>query len=499
VRRCAPTSPAPATRSPPIHELWTWLILAFITFLYGAGIVCAIEAVITARTPQGSIAWALSLLAIPILALPLYLVFGRSAFRGYVEAMRAAQHKGRGQIETLLATSRTFDAKLPPERENELKVFERLSLLPFLTSNAPKLLIDGEATFAAVFESIRNAKSYILVQSFIIHADRVGNELKDLLVARAKEGVKIHVLYDEMGSRSLSRAWSDELRAAGAQVTPFGATRGRHNRFQVNFRNHRKIIVVDGVEAFIGGLNVGDEYLGRSARFGHWRDTHLAVRGPLVQPIQLSFIMDWFWATRKLPELDWAPRPADRSGGGGNVPMLFVPTGPADRDNDCEIMVLQAIAIARRRLWIASPYFVPSQAVLEGLRLAAMRGVDVRILLPSMADHALVYLAGFLAVEHARRAGVNVYRYRDGFLHQKVWLVDDDLAAVGTVNLDNRSLRLNFELTAWAADKGFASEVAAMLEKDFAGATLVEAEELQQHGRLFRAGAMIARLFEPVL
>ncbi len=471
-----------------------WFLPILLAAVHVMGLGCAIHAVNYVRTPQGTIAWAVSLIMFPLFSVPAYLVFGRSKFDGYVEAMRVAQQEGRTQLEDLYKKSHPFEVKVVGERGHEAAVLARKTLLPWLRGNSVRLLIDGQATFDAIFESIRTAKSYILVEFFIIHDDQVGRELKDLLIAKAKAGVKVYVQYDEIGSYSLPSKWISDLRDAGGEVTAFGTTRGWRNRFQLNFRNHRKIVVVDGREAFMGGHNVGDEYLGRNPEFGHWRDTHLAVRGPAVEAIQLSFIMDWFWATRKLPDLEWLPE-AD----GGDVATLLVPTGPADSDNHCEMMLMQAAHMAKQRLWITSPYFVPNPAVFESLRLAAIRGVDVRIIIPDKADHLFVYLAAFPCVAHARQAGMKMYRYTNGFLHQKVILVDDDLSAVGTVNLDNRSLRLNFELTLWVCDKPFASQVAKMLEADMADSKLVDGDELRHKSFLFNAATRVARLLEPIL
>jgi cardiolipin synthase len=477
-----------------VELLWSFPLLA--VALHLVGLVCAAEAVRTARTAQGAVAWALSLIMLPLVALPLYLVFGRGGFWGYVERMREAETRGRAPLSNLFKEARTLAAEVGPERAMDVAMLSLMTMVPCTRGNRARLLVDGEQTFAAIFEAIRGAKSYVLVQFFIIHDDQVGGELKELLLAKRREGVRVYVMYDEIGSHALTRSWKNALREAGAEVTPFGTTRGWKNRFQLNFRNHRKIVVVDGREAFLGGLNVGDEYLGRSKRFGHWRDTHLGVRGPAVQAVQLSFIMDWFWATEQLPELEWKMEPA--ADGTGKA-MLLIPTGPADSDNWCEMMFMQAAQAARRRLWITSPYFVPSPAVLEMLRLAARRGVDVRVIIPRVPDHLMVYLAGFQYVAYARRAGVKVYRYGNGFLHEKVILIDDDLATVGTANLDTRSLRLNFEMTMWCVDRGFAAEVEKMLEADLADSTLVERDELEGRSWFFGAASRVARLMEPVL
>src|SRR3546814_47357 len=265
---------------------------------------------------------------------------------------------------------------------------------------------------------------------------------------RARGGRRIYMLYDEIGSYGLPNAFIAELRAAGAVVRPFGTTQGPVNRFQLNFRNHRKILVADGSLAFVGGLNFGDEYLGRSAAMGPWRDTHLRIAGPVVQAIHLGFTEDWFWAAREVPELNWNPQAVEEDG----LRVLALPTGPADVQDSCELFFLEALRSARRRIWIASPYFVPDEQIVSALELARLRGVEVRILLPEKPDQLLVYLASYGYYAMAERAGIEIYRYQPGFLHQKVLLVDDDIVSIGTANLDNRSFRLNFELSIVVSD-----------------------------------------------
>jgi cardiolipin synthase len=276
---------------------------------------------------------------------------------------------------------------------------------------------------------------------------------------------------------------------------PFGTTRGWGNRFQLNFRNHRKIVVVDGVEGWTGGLNVGDEYLGRDPEIGPWRDTHLRIAGPAALGLQLSFVEDWSWATDELlfDQLAWPAEPR------GHTAVLVVPSGPADRLETASLLYQQAIHGAQRRIWIATPYFVPDGAVLGALTLAALRGVDVRLMIPERSDSRLVDAAaeGYLAPLVA--SGIRVYRYRDGFMHSKHLVIDDRLAAVGTANVDNRSFRLNFEVTALVADPGFASRVAAMFESDLARAQPVTAQQLSARSFWRRAFSRAANLFSPIL
>jgi cardiolipin synthase len=251
--------------------------------------------------------------------------------------------------------------------------------------------------------------------------------------------------------------------------------------------------VVDGKTAFLGGINVGDEYLGRDVKFGPWRDTHLQLKGPAVQAVQLVFLEDWFWASETVPDLLWTTHPETI-----NQVAAIIPTGPADPADSWQLVVAEAANTSRHRLWITSPYFVPDEGVLTALQAAAIRGVDVRILIPERADHLLVWLSAFSYYEQSIPYGVKLFRYHRGFLHQKVMLIDDRLAAVGTANLDNRSFRLNFEITAFSPDPRFVNEVERMLTLDFKHAREARVEDFTARSFLFRAACRAARLLAPI-
>jgi cardiolipin synthase len=306
--------------------------------------------------------------------------------------------------------------------------------------------------------------------------------------------VRVYLLFDEVGCIGLSRGYIAKLRAAGVLVRPFHTRRGLRNRFQINFRNHRKVVVIDGRVAFVGGLNVGDEYLGLDPDLGPWRDTHARYEGPVATCVQLSFVEDWYWASRAIPELNWDPEPCS----GVGTDILALPSGPADALDTAGLFYVHAINSAQQRVWISSPYFVPDDRVLGALQLAALRGVDVRILLPQKADHYPIYLSSFAYIRPLVDVGVKIYRYQPGFLHQKVLLVDDQVGVVGTANLDNRSFRLNFEITMAAVDRGFAGEVEAMLREDLAHSKEVPATDLESRGVLFRFLVNLSRLAAPV-
>jgi cardiolipin synthase A/B len=469
------------------------MIALFVTVAHTVGALSSIHAIMRTRTPQGAIAWAVSLVTFPYLAVPAYWVFGRSRFHGYTARRREALRRVAGTADQAVASTATFalpeEALAPAARSAQL-----LAGLPFLTGNTVSLLVDGPATFASIFEGIDAAKEYILFQSFIVHDDALGRELQRRLIDRARAGVRVSFLYDEVGCHALPERYKNELRAAGVEVFDFHTQQGPRNRLQINFRNHRKVVVVDGRVAWVGGHNVGDEYMGRSARFGHWRDTHVRIEGPAALAAQLAFVEDWYWATRALPAVAWGPVRA----GGSDVPVLVVPSGPADALETANLMFVDAIDAARERIWIASPYFVPDLSVITALQLAGLRGVDVRILIPDEPDHLGPYLAAYSYLDEVGRAGVRFYRYQDGFLHEKVVLIDHAVSMVGTANFDNRSFRLNFEITAIVPDVEFAGEVERMFEADFARARPMAQGEAAQKPWWFRFAVQVARLAAPV-
>ncbi len=467
-----------------------------IGFIHLLGIGAAIHALMTVRTAQGAIAWAMPLLFIPYFTLIPYLVFGRSSFDAYIKARRQANQEMRSAISDM--NWRPWIEEAVAARRSDayasLRAMPRLGHTPALANNEVKLLINGDDTFAAIFNAIRAAKQTVLIQFFIIHDDELGRRLQALLLEKAAEGVAIYVLYDRIGSHALPGSYSEKLRAGGVQIKAFATRSGWLNRFQINFRNHRKIVVVDGTHGFLGGHNVGDEYVGLKPPLAPWRDTHVQVIGPVVACLQESFAEDWFWATRKLPPLS-LPESFPEDG----VLCQLLATGPADKQETCSLFFVEAIHAATERIWITSPYFVPDEAVSAALHLAVLRGVDVRLLLPSRPDHYVVYAASSLFAFEAVRAGVRVFRYKPGFMHQKVVLVDSEITAIGSANLDNRSFRLNFELMLLTVDSDFAAQVENMLNDDFAQAHEISVQESRETHHLQQLGMRVARLISPIL
>ena len=465
-------------------------------FLEGLGILAAIHAVMNVRTAQGALAWAIALVFMPVLTLFPYLVFGRNGFDSYVRSRRAADlamQKALAALDWRPWVEKARTAELAGAVEH-VKALTRLVHMPLLAHNHVRLLVNGEMTFAAIFKAIAEARKVVLVQFFIVHDDDLGRRLQQLLLERAAAGVAVYLLFDSVGSHALPKSYSETLRAGGVKVHAFASRRGLRNRYQLNFRNHRKIVVVDGRLGYVGGHNVGDEYLGLKPPLAPWRDTHVEISGPVLTSLQESFAEDWFWATREVPPLLLAEQYADEG-----MLCQLVTSGPADAQETCSLFFVTLINAACRRVWITSPYFVPDEAVFAALRLAVLRGVEVRILLPSRPDHKIVYAASNQYAEDAVRAGISIYRYQPGFVHQKVVLVDDDMCAIGSANLDNRSFRLNFEVMLLTIDAGLAEQVEQMLLADFAESVQQIADAGHQINSLQRLGRRLARLLSPVL
>jgi len=488
-------------RYPAVKRVAGWLrrrrkrLLAwFFIFAHLAGALTSVRAIMEVRTAQGAIAWAVSLNTVPYVSVPAYWIFGRTKFQGYVVARRKdLAHTSPTHQQYLM--SLTNGGLLATPTLGHSRAVEKIARMRFTTGNDAELLMDGEATFKSIFAGIEQATNYVLVEFYIIRRDTTGEELKRRLVQKARQGVRVHVLYDEVGSADLHKSSLTELQNAGVEVRSFNTTQGRANRWQLNFRNHRKIVVVDGHLAWVGGLNVGDEYVGRSPAIGNWRDTHVKLTGPVVQGVQVALFEDWHWASQELLKLDWDPQPA---ASGARRVALALPTGPADELETCTLFFLNAINAATNRLWLASPYFVPDEQFISALQLAALRGVEVRVLLPDKIDNKLVQLSGWSYLDELEKVGIKVYRYQKGLMHQKVMLIDDRYCTIGTANFDNRSFRLNFEITMAFADTELAAQVHQMLEQDFADSKLVKAQELKDCGFWFGFAVRGARLMAPI-
>jgi cardiolipin synthase len=471
-----------------------WIGVLVIVIAQLAGVILALDAVMRGRTAQGTVAWVVALLTIPLVSIVFYVVFGNRRFNGYVRARR----KGTASLDLV---ARSCVDSMRPHATTEAclsldagarSALEQLAHTPWTVGNRATLLVDGAQTFDAIHDAIDAASEYVLVQFYILRDDATGRAFRQRLTDAAARGVRVHLLYDEIGCKDLRDSSLEPLRRAGCAVSGFRTTRGRGNRFQINFRNHRKLVICDGTCALLGGLNVGDEYMGLDPDLGAYRDTHVRIEGPAVMAAQLAWIEDWHWATRSVPAVRWEPArhlEGDR--------MLMLPSGPADRFETCLLAFSHVIHSARQRIWIASPYFVPDEGTIAALQLAALRGVDVRIMIPGVSDSRLVKMSMLTYLPDIIPAGIRVYRYTSGFMHHKV-ILSDGIACVGTANFDNRSFRINFEITAMVDGGQFAEDVRQMLARDFEHCQGVPESDYLRKPWISRAACRVARLMSPI-
>lgn len=433
-------------------EWWFWPIV-----IYGLGILAAFDVIWRGRSSQSMSAWVLALLLMPALTLPIYLLFGARRFRGY----RRARREGDTVLGPIGITVGQRLSAFIAQPKPLTKPFTRLFRMPEISGNQCTLLINGDVTFKRLFQRIREANHVICLQFYILRDDALGRELLHALRQKVRQGVSVYLLYDEIGSHKLSRRYVKALKESGITVSRFNPIRFRY-RWQLNFRNHRKVAIIDEQYAFVGGHNLGMEYL---HHYGYWRDTHVEIHGPAALTFQLGFVEDWYWATHTVLELPWAS--PNRF---GQTPAMCLNPGPSDYQDSGATVVTHLINQAQHRCWLATPYFIPDATLINALQLAVLRGVDVRVLLPHKTDNWLVQQAMRSYVQELTHYGIHFHTYQKGFMHQKVILVDNDTACIGSMNLDNRSLHINFESSALIHDPAFAQQVKEMLELDFSHA-----------------------------
>jgi len=470
-----------------------WSILALLFIVHGLGLWMAIHVIMNGRTAQGTIAWVMALIFMPWLALPLYLVLGDYKFVGYQRGTPGGTREIDRIAQTLTQSLRDFAQRDDAQAAID-PTLERLAQFPATQGNQVTLLIDGAATFEAITEAIDAATHYILIEFFTIRDDGLGQRVQRALIAARVRGVRVHLLYDEFGSSTLPGSYLKVLTDAGCECTGFRTKTTRRRPFRINFRNHRKIVIVDGRVAFVGGHNIGDEYLGLDKVLTPWRDTHVAIRGPAVQCVQMAFAESWFWAKDCVPDLDWSPQRVDSA----NATVLIVPSGPADDLETGSLLFTRLASSAKATLWLSTAYFVPDDSFVSALQLAALRGADVRLMIPEISDNRATKLASYTFYEELIPVGVRILTYKPGFLHQKLALADSHVC-VGSANLDNRSFRLNFEISVVVCDQQFTSDVAAMLANDISNTQLAQPSDFAARSYWFQFCCRVARLMAPVL
>nr|MDH3078193.1 cardiolipin synthase [Bacillus velezensis] len=455
------------------------------------------------RDASASWAWLLVLFFIPILGFILYLLFGHNLRRKHLFQWEDRKKIGiekplKSQLKDLKSRQFQFNNRATVDNKDLIYMLVMNNHAVFTEDNSVEILTDGRDKFKRLMKDISNAKDHIHLQYYIYKGDELGKKLRDALVKKAREGVKVRVLYDELGSRSLRKKFFKPARDAGGHVEVFFPSRLRPINLRLNYRNHRKLVIIDGETGYVGGFNVGDEYLGLNPKFGYWRDTHLRLQGTAVHAIQTRFILDWNQASHH-HTLTYVPNHFPECEPKGNVGMQIVTSGPDSEWEQIKNGYIKMISTAKRSILIQTPYFIPDSSLLDALRIACLSGIDVKIMIPNKPDHAFVYWATLSYIGDLLKAGASVYIYDNGFIHAKTIVVDDETASVGTANIDVRSFRLNFEVNAFIYDVTIAKKLISSFKEDLLVSRKYTYEEYQERSARIRIKESISRLLSPIL
>lgn len=479
-------------------------ITLIVTFIYVINILFAGFVVFIERRDVGATwAWLMILFFVPVAGFIVYLFLGRQLkqtnfYRLSAEERRYLKSAASTQIEQIMADNDFENNELLSKHLKLLLMNIKSSNALVTTDNEVTVFSDGRKKFEALFEDIRKAKQEINIQYYIIKRDSLGKQLRDELTKKAKEGVTVRVLYDEIGSRRLSPSFFKELISYGGKVEVFFPSIFRFVNFRVNNRNHRKLCIIDGHVGYIGGFNVGDEYLGLEKRFGYWRDTHLRIEGEAANHIQDRFILDWQQATnQKKANLDDLFYRTERHT--GNSPVQIVGSGPNSRIEHLKNMYIKMIMTAKESVFIQTPYFIPDVSFMDACKIALLAGVDVRIMIPNKPDHPFVYWATWSYVGELLNFGAEILLYENGFMHAKTIVVDQEVASVGTTNIDSRSFKLNFEVNAIVYDKQVAEELHELFLQDSEVCSKLTLKRYRKRSIYIKLKEAVSRLLSPIL
>lgn len=482
---------------------WWTITMYLIILIYGLTVISVvINVVLENRNPVRTLAWMIFLVTVPLIGVVFYLYLGIN-----YRKIKMFSMKELGDIKWLQYMSQ--DQKQLLKKAEFIKQVDRdeirklMTLLlnnskAFITRyNKVDILNNGDETFESIFIALHKAKRYIHLEYYIVEEGRIVDRLKQILIHKAKQGVEVRFIYDDVGSWKLSNKTLQELRLAGIQIYPFLPVRFNNSWKKANYRNHRKIIVIDGNVGFVGGINFADRYEDGIPKIGKWRDTHLKVRGEVVTALQIVFLIDWYFVRQELllNKNEYLPYQKED----GHVTIQTVSSGPDSDWASIQQTYFTMITMAKRNVYICTPYFMPGETNINALKTAAMSGVDVRILLPKRSDSKLTHWCTCSYVEELLDAGVKIYWYTPGINHSKIIITDDIVVSVGTANMDIRSFEQNFEVNLIIYDKNVVQKLTKYYFDDLKESSLEYLNSWKFRPRRQRVKESVARLFAPVL
>lgn len=477
------------------------LVLGFIINLILAFIIIFLEK--DRRSASSTWAWLFVLFLLPIVGFILYLFLGRTVSKKKLEKNNGKELDAFQDLVKAQANSfEKLNFNSPNDQVTKHHDLIRMLLMKqdaFLTENNKiELFTDGHQLFDKVIEDIYNAKDYIHLEYYTFELDGLGNRIIDALETKLKEGLEVKLLYDDVGSKKVNMAKFKKFKSLGGEVEAFFASKLPIINFRMNNRNHRKIIIIDGQVGYVGGFNIGDDYLGLG-KLGYWRDTHFRIAGDAVDGLQTRFMMDWNSQAHR-PQFEYNDKYFPKKHvQDGHVPMQIVASSPAEDWHQIEFGYTKMIMKAKKSIYIQTPYFIPDNSYINALKMAAATGIEVHLMIPCKPDHPFVYWATFANAAQLLESGVHIYTYENGFLHSKVCLIDDEVVSVGSANMDYRSFELNFEVNAFVYDKEIAKKIKQAYKEDIEKSKELTVESYRNRSLTIKIKEDLAKLISPIL
>lgn len=480
----------------------TWILLAEILYVILI-IAVMVRIIYDTQTVTKTLAYLLLVVFLPFVGIFIYFSFGINYRKNKLYSKKIIED--HHQEELVLEKLDLYNRKnLEATKENAFvgltNMIYQTDRSPLTTNNKAELLINGEEKFPAVLEALRNATHHIHIEYYIYEDDEIGRAIEEIMIEKAKEGIEVRFIYDDFGSASIRKSLVKRLRNNGVKAFPFYKIKLIKLASRLNYRNHRKIIVIDGRISFVGGINISDKY--SNAATGnklYWRDTHLKIEGDSTAILQHIFIGDWnYCADKKLKITDqYFPKIGELDGETQNIQI--VSSGPDSDRPSIYYAIIKAIQSAKKEIFLTSPYFIPGETIIDALKMSALSGVDVRLLVPGISDSFMVNAAAKSYYTELLKAGVQIYLYKKGFVHAKTMVADRALAIVGTANLDYRSFDLNFEVNAVVYDDQLAEELALNFENDLLHSEKIDIQSWLNRPKYIQLIEKIVRLISPML
>lgn len=469
------------------------VLLLILEIIYAFTIISVIIVVISEnKDPLKTLSWVMVLIFLPFIGLVWYLVFGQDFTKRQVITKRMYNKLKQRPLDEI-GTLETF--AYPKEQANLIRLLKNIDNTPLLGGNDVSFFTNAMDKYEKMLDDIENAKHHIHVEYYIFADDKIGNIIKDALIKKALQGVEVRIIYDGFGSRKTKKAFWEEMRKAGIEAEPFLKLAIPKLSSRLNYRNHRKIVVIDGCIGYVGGINIADRYI-HGLDWGPWRDTHVRIEGKGVQGLQSVFLIGWHFVTQTLiTSRDYFPELPSF----GNISLQTVNSGPLRDEQEITLGIMQAIYDAKKSVFIQTPYFIPPESMSQALQAAAKRGLDVRIMVSGKSDVPLVQLASRSFFQEMLQSGVKVYKYEAGFLHSKMMVFDNSLTLIGSVNFDFRSFEHNFEVEAFIYDVEVAKEASSIFIQDQHSSQIISLRNWMKRSKWQKFIESIMRLFAPLL